>query len=579
MNALLRKIFRKLRTGANIIYKSKSIVPIISLIRINVSKKFPKVVQKIHTQDEWEPQHFKLADYPEQSSQRIALVIHVFYEDFVDTFTSIALNFKHPFTLLATTPNETIATKISQSFLKIDNCQDARIIVTPNRGRNFGPLLVEFGNSLLNEFDLFLHLHSKKSFYNGQAQIEWSDYLLNSLAGDSETITRIISAFDSEEKLGLVYPTTFKHMHPWVHSWLQNFQIAKELREKLNLLPIPTDFHIYPVGGMFWARTNALQDLLSHDWVYEDFPEESGQKDGTLQHALERLLDDCVESKGMHSCYIYKHKLTLDRSFAWKHLLGVDKDVFEHRLRNFDVLSWDLFDTLIYRLSGQPDFAKFRVGELLVKKGLIESALDFVTLRNSAEAEIRDRLLPNRDVGIFDVYSLLIKKNCWVADPNELSELEFNFDLEEFEVRPDISEVFSSLSHKSYIISDTYYSKVQVVRILHKLGLSMPLDIFASSSIGKRKDRGDLWIYFKKAYVSDPKLHLHIGDNSVSDNQIPSDMGMNTFKIYSSLELNHMLQREYFKKIDLMEYVSSVDAKKLSKLQQKYLQSPFIFGD
>ena len=42
------------------------------------------------------------------------------------------------------------------------------------------------------------------------------------------------------------------------------------------------------VGSMFWFRPQSLSTLLDFDFLIEEFPEETGQTDGTLAHAIER---------------------------------------------------------------------------------------------------------------------------------------------------------------------------------------------------------------------------------------------------------------------------------------------------
>jgi lipopolysaccharide biosynthesis protein len=41
---------------------------------------------------------------------------------------------------------------------------------------------------------------------------------------------------------------------------------------------------------MFWARPEALQPLFDLDLTWQDYPEEPLPLDGTILHAIERLL-------------------------------------------------------------------------------------------------------------------------------------------------------------------------------------------------------------------------------------------------------------------------------------------------
>ena len=46
----------------------------------------------------------------------------------------------------------------------------------------------------------------------------------------------------------------------------------------------------FPVGTMFWARPEALAPLLRLGLNLDDYPDEPLPVDGTILHALERLL-------------------------------------------------------------------------------------------------------------------------------------------------------------------------------------------------------------------------------------------------------------------------------------------------
>ena len=68
--------------------------------------------------------------------------------------------------------------------------------------------------------------------------------------------------------------------------------------ERLKLR-VPFDRNLMaPFGTMFWARTDALADLLGYKWKYEDFPEEPMPPDHTVSHAIERVFCLCVQNRG-----------------------------------------------------------------------------------------------------------------------------------------------------------------------------------------------------------------------------------------------------------------------------------------
>lgn len=61
----------------------------------------------------------------------------------------------------------------------------------------------------------------------------------------------------------------------------------------------------FPVGSMFWARTDALNPLFNLNLNWEDYPEEPLPHDGSMLHAIERLLPLVIKHAGYESAVTY----------------------------------------------------------------------------------------------------------------------------------------------------------------------------------------------------------------------------------------------------------------------------------
>src|SRR5690606_26254529 len=177
---------------------------------------------------------------------------------------------------------------------RLPNCL-ADVRVVPNIGRDIAPMVVEFGQDLLRH-DLMLHVHTKRSPHNG-AKADWRRQLLGGLIGTRGVVVEVLDLFASNNHVGMLFPE-YHHSLRGQISWGTNFPVCAALAERLGVPVAAEQLTLFPAGSMFWARTATLQKLLGAGLTYSDFPEEAGQVDGTLAHAVERLLGTFVRASG-----------------------------------------------------------------------------------------------------------------------------------------------------------------------------------------------------------------------------------------------------------------------------------------
>jgi lipopolysaccharide biosynthesis protein len=231
-----------------------------------------------------------------QQVNGVTLTAHVFYEDFADELLDALKKFPKDTRVLATTPHEHIRVYLEKSLSSIGLRYEVRL--TPNIGRNFGPLLVEFSGELLKTKS-FIHVHSKKSKHSPEIAREWlrrSTDLFLSHAG-------LLSCFDTLENhddIGLIYANSSDLVRGINFRWGRSrYQMKKLFGSFPGFENIKWSGRLlFPAGGMFWVKTDAIRPLLEFPWTYEVFPGESGQIDGATQHGIERVIGELTRARG-----------------------------------------------------------------------------------------------------------------------------------------------------------------------------------------------------------------------------------------------------------------------------------------
>lgn len=473
------------------------------------------------------------------SNQKIALCLHIFYADFIDYYAECLHDFPVKVDLFITLSDLKHQDDIEQKLSSLSQVGNVTVRKVPNRGRNFGPMLVEFAQEL-QSYDLFCHLHSKKSLYSGREQTQWADYLGEYLLRDHVVVSKAITYMTENSDCGLYYPTFFPIMPDWVNHWLKNHPSRAKFYQEWLLEEDGFDFLAYPVGGMFWAKPQALKQLLDKDYDYEDFPGEPLPNDGSDLHALERCLGVLAEKNGYNQLFYYPEQgcFTHDKSHIFSNYV-CNKDQLFDKLNPFDIVSFDVFDTLVRRSHYVPDYAKLKLGNHLVQMGIVNNAEAFVAARNNAEFTVRKNKLFQADVTICEVYQQLAKENQWdEQQAAHFADLEFAFDLDMIESKDEVVDILNTFIGQGksvYIVSDTYYTEHQIVLMLRKAGVTNGYKLFVSSAQGKRKDNGTMWAYLKET-LPKGKSFVHVGDNAMADAQIPGDFGLSNLHILNPID-------------------------------------------
>lgn len=242
---------------------------------------------------------------------KIAIHIHLYYIDMLSIFIKYLSESPLYFDLfisVTSNNNKDICIKeINRD--KISKLNNLDIRVVENIGRDVAPWLIEFSDVQLN-YDLFCHLHTKKSLYNDELY-GWGEYLIKNLIS-KDAINNIISSFSLDSKIGIIFPPIYKNAFCHILSLSDVDKNALYILLKRINIDFNPDYNnfIFPAGTMLWYRPKVLQPIFNMNLNYGDFPKEPIPTTGTIAHAIERLIGIvCEQLNYKIRCYITRESL------------------------------------------------------------------------------------------------------------------------------------------------------------------------------------------------------------------------------------------------------------------------------
>ena len=217
---------------------------------------------------------------PISLSRNIGVFVHAYYMDLITPIAERLALIEHPIDLYVSTGDEQKAEQIRELLPAAD------VRIFPNLGRDIAPKVFGFAEEHAAH-DVVLHLHTKRSPHRSDLG-GWLAHILDCLLPSVEGIHAILGILAESERVGMVNPTPYPAVG--VPRWGPNRAIAEVVTWGRNWPPLPGDHRLaFPAGSMFWARSSALRPVQDLDIPFEAFSESSAA-DGTLAHAIERLI-------------------------------------------------------------------------------------------------------------------------------------------------------------------------------------------------------------------------------------------------------------------------------------------------
>jgi predicted HAD superfamily hydrolase len=200
-------------------------------------------------------------------------------------------------------------------------------------------------------------------------------------------------------------------------------------------------------------------------------------------------------------------------------------------LDGLDLISFDVFDTLITRTWREPSDLFLAVGYRLRAAQLFAGTpAEWTSIRRSAEDRARQRNGVN-EVSLEDIYEFVKSDLGWTSE-NVAQAIRIELDQELKNIRPIAPAharfaALQSAGRRVVVTSDTYFIHAQLSGLLAQSGYMITKEsIFASATHGVTKDSGQLFRLLMDTHQLQPHQVGHLGDNPWADGRSPAKLGL-----------------------------------------------------
>ncbi|KQX48981.1 HAD family hydrolase [Paenibacillus sp. Root444D2] len=191
-----------------------------------------------------------------------------------------------------------------------------------------------------------------------------------------------------------------------------------------------------------------------------------------------------------------------------------------------ELLSLDIFDTLLFRTCANPSDVFVLVAEKAHRIGCLKASITpaaFKEMRIRAENKARDRQTAATGFGEVTLELIYAEMPEGICNRDKMAQIEVQIEAEVCYVNPHVASLLAACKSKQIpvaLLSDMYLSSAQLRWILSSAGLDLSSvdTLLVSSEEHEGKSSGHLFARLKELY---PKITshaiVHIGDNIAAD--------------------------------------------------------------
>jgi len=258
---------------------------------------------------------------------------------------------------------------------------------------------------------------------------------------------------------------------------------------------------------------------------------------GSCKAIAKRISDICRENRV--ELYDVRGKdllASVAARYDFASVFGESRKALFEKIHNADIISFDLFDTLVMRkVYSYTDVFELTDMELR-KRGIVIP--DFAKRRLYAEKELSKQYSPTLE----DIYGEVLRQigGCFLS-AEELAEIEWNIDFSTMIPRNAVCSVFHDViknGKKVIIVTDSYYGKNRMEKILSMFGIIGYENLIISCEYRSSKT---LELYDMVISIYANRNILHIGDDETADIAEAGKRGIRTYRIFSGVDLFNSL--------------------------------------